>query len=1414
MGKPTGEGPPRDDDPTLSAHAPRGLLVALLDDQQRRWKRGEPVLVGDYLQHHPALKADPEGLVDLIANEVRLREQQGETPEPTEYAIQFPALASSILGRLAPELAPESQTQVVRATVPPTPPPSVRSGTAPLDPSWPVLPDYEIAGMLGRGGMGVVYRAFDRKRGTKVALKTVQRAGPSALYRFKQEFRTLLDVSHPNLVNLYELVSDGDNWFFTMELVEGVDFLDYVREGEEPGADSAKDLQRILSTEADTELQETRVPDRRPPELSEPADAERSPIAPSAAKGLTTPQRNRLRMALKQLAEGVSALHEAGKLHRDIKPSNVMVTRSGRVVLLDFGLAAEQGRGGLHQSTADEIVGTAAYMAPEQAAGTPVAPASDWYSVGVMIYEALTGRLPFVGGYMQVLMDKQRYEPPPPSELVADVPDDLNALCVDLLRQRPESRPSGRDILRRLGAVASDRVESKPTSRSSIEHAAPLIGRERHRTFLLEAFEAVCDGSTVLLSVSGRSGVGKSILVQRFLTDLIDQGEAVVLAGRCYERESVPYKALDSLIDALSRYLRLLPLAEAKALLPRDVPPLTRVFPVLRRAQAVSEAEIDAPRRAHEIPEPQELRRRAFTALRELLARLGDRKPLVLAIDDLQWGDVDSVALLSELLRPPDPPVLLLVASYRSEDEASSPFLQAFRKSDGLPLDRRELAIEALTPKEARDLALALLGTDGSGASEQADAIARESGGNPLFVAELARHVHVEAGPAQSQGSRPSGGITLDEVLWRRISRLPDDARRLLEVIAVSSRPLRQSDACQCTDRLDDERAAMGVLRSGRLIRGAGPATEEEVETYHDRIRETVLAHLTPTVLSDHHRRLARVLEHSGCADPEALGVHFHGAGELDKAGRAYFQAAGRAAETLAFERAAALYRLSLECRPLQGAERRALQARLGDALANAGRGAEAAREYLQAAEGATVAGALELQRRAAMQFLISGHVDDGLAAIRTVLEAVGMTLPSTPRRALISFLIRRVRLWFRGLGFRKRDSSEVAAADLTRIDVCWSAAAGLSVVDTIRGADFQTRGLLLALRAGEPFRVARSLAMEAAQAAMPGVSAKRRTARLLAQAASLAEQCDNPHALGLVTLARGVSAYLEGRWRDAQVSSDAGEAILRSQCQGVAWEIDTAHAFSLWSLSHLGEIGELGRRWPVLLKEARERGDLYAVMNLSTYIMAIVRLAADRPDEAYDVLRQIMSQWSRQGYHVQHNDELWAAGLIELYRGDGPAAWNLVNGQWPALARSLLLRVQFIRTSMYFLRARCALAAATTTKSPALLKVADRDARQLERELIPYAKPYSRLIRAGLAAIQGDSHAARIALADAATGFDAVEMQLCAASARRTLGELIGGEEGRTLLDQANAWMTGQGIRNPARMTAMYVTGFSTPKA
>ena len=298
-----------------------------------------------------------------------------------------------------------------------------------------------------------------------------------------------------------------------------------------------------------------------------------------------------------------------------------------------------------------------------------------------------------------------------------------------------------------------------------------------------------------------------------------------------------------------------------------------------------------------------------------------------------------------------------------------------------------------------------------------------------------------------------------------------------------------------------------------------------------------------------------------------------------------------------------------------------------------------------------------------------------------------------------------------------------------------------------------------------------------------------------------------------MVALARGVCAYLEGHWALAQCECDRAETIFRDGCTGVAWELDTSHAFALWGLSHQGAVAELSRRWPILLDRARARGDLYAVMNLSSYIMSIVRLAADEPDAADRELRQTMSEWSREGYHVQHNDALWAAAQIELYRGDGKAAWSLIDQSWPALRRSLLLRVQFIRTSMNFLRARAALAAAVIARRsrPAefrsLLAVARHAARRLERERMPCPTAYARLIRGALAAIGGDSARAVALLTEAVGCFEAVDMRLCAAATRRRLGEQQGGASGQAEIDRAARWMAEEKIKNPDRMAAMIIT-------
>ena len=337
---------------------------------------------------------------------------------------------------------------------------------------------YEIVGELGHGGMGVVYRAFDTVQNRVVALKTLRRTDPSTLYRFKQEFRALADVTHPNLVVLHELVSKGQDWYIAMEFVDGVNFLSYVRTTANVLDDTAA-APELAAPEFDQgQLPETEASDS--PAGDNTHGAGTGHVDPSRKeRGMSAYQVGRLTEALGQLAEGLIAVHEAGLLHRDIKPSNILITARGRVVLLDFGLAIAMEAPGLHESPEPHVLGTVAYMSPEQSAGLPVSPAADWYSVGVVLYQALTGRLPFDGRPLDVLADKQRFEPPAPREVAPDTPEDLNTLCVELLRRDPSARPGGRELLRRLGRSPGGpgrRARAPILPRRSLT----LVGRERH----------------------------------------------------------------------------------------------------------------------------------------------------------------------------------------------------------------------------------------------------------------------------------------------------------------------------------------------------------------------------------------------------------------------------------------------------------------------------------------------------------------------------------------------------------------------------------------------------------------------------------------------------------------------------------------------------------------------------------------------------------------------------------------------------------------------------------------------------------------------------------------------------------------------------------------------------------------------
>jgi eukaryotic-like serine/threonine-protein kinase len=1234
---------------------------------------------------------------------------------------------------------------------------------------------------LGAGGMGVVYESLDIERQRLVALKALKQASPAAIARFKREFRSLANVMHPNLVALYELVAEGDEVFFTMELVRGVPFDRWVT-----GASS----QDVSTSSEDAPATVSEV--TRSLVASTDAPSASDPPSPAVRKPLDVP---RLRDALRQLAEGVAALHDHGMLHRDLKPSNVLVDDTGRVVILDFGLVTDIAEESLQLDEDRPLQGTFGYMSPEQGARASLTPASDWYSLGVIMYRTLTGRLPFLGGRDDVLMDKQRFEPPAPRELQRDIPQDLDALCSELLRRRPEQRPSAQDVLRRLGSDAGRARTSMRTPASSQAAYETIAGREEELAALDAAYQAAKRGTPVLVRVSGPSGIGKSRMVRAFIDGIAETDRAMVLRGRCYEQESVPFKAIDSVIDALGDHLVRMPRLDVEGLMPRDAMALARLFPTLRQVDAFTTYN----RRAIASPDPIELRRRAFGALRELLARIADRQPLVISIDDLHWGDVDSAALLAALLRPPDPPAAMVIAMYRSEGIENNAFLNALEEhAFGGQLNMRDIPVRPLEARHAHALAIAHLGNIKDAAAHAAR-IVDESMGNPFLVEELARYVR----DRNSYGTL----ISLDELLRGRLQRLPAAAGRLLSIIAVAGRPLLQSFAMRAA--MTDDPATLSLLKAGSFVRTRSVGDQRYVEPYHDRVRETAVQLLDAAERQQCHLRLARVHEASPSPDPETLAYHYIGAGEHARAAELTEVAAQRAVEAMAFDRAARLYGMTIQL--TKGPIDRRLHVAHGHALANAGRGAEAANAFLTGLQGASSAETLDLQCRAAGQLLLSGHIDRGIDVLDQVIGGVGLRLAATPTRALMSFGLSRLRLAIRGLRYNAVDERDIPVTQLVRADVAFAAAQGLGTAVPMRAADFQARSLLLALRMGEPRRIARALAAELSFTSLRGVAVATRSAKLRAMLEDLARQLGDPDTRGLALGASGIAAFNEGKWAECADLCGRAEHVFRNECTGQRWELATSQLFQGFALALMGRVRELVARIPVLLDEANECGDLFAATSFRACLGFYEPLTRDAPDEALQIVDDAISRWSARGFHLQHANALNSRVSVDLYVGNGIRALERCRQEWPALERSLMLRVQLLRGLLWSVRARALIAATAQDGDKSRLAEAAAIAKRLDRERVGYCVSESAMLRAAIAHMRGNDDEALRLLGEAEHLALRADLVLNHHAIRRARGLVLGGDEGAALVRTADDWFRSCGLRRPEGVAAVFAPGFGS---
>ena len=1188
---------------------------------------------------------------------------------------------------------------------------------------------FELRGTLGAGGAGVVYRAFDGHLQREVALKLLRQASGRDLYRFKKEFRALADIVHPNLVALHELHASDGEWYFTMELVEGVSFIDWVRpsKGEAGPSRSRQDI------------------------VAAPVDVPR------------------LRGALVQLVDALIALHRAGKLHRDLKPSNVLVTQTGRLALLDFGLVATVAEGDPERLA----VGTPVYMSPEQAADQPLSDASDWYSVGAMLYEALVGRRPFEGDSEHVMTRKQTEQPPTPRQLHSGVPSELSRLCMQLLHPTPSQRPLGIAILDVLGAAPSEITRSIGRSFPP----AMFVGRAAEIDVLRRALADSRRGGVALM-VRGRSGIGKSTLIRRFLRGLGDT--VFTLEGRCFEREAVPFKMLDGVVDSLTGAIVGLPLVIGEQLAPRELGSLVRLFPVLRRVPKFAELAAQSP----VPPDPQEMRRRGFHALRAVLGRMARMRPLVIFVDDAHWGDADSAVFLAELIHGAELGMLIIVA-HRPEDYLG--VVAQVRRPPGGNARRaeiRELEILPLSEQESTALVHQLAGDT----ARAADVVAA-SGGNPLVLTEMARAHEMPA------------GLRIEDLVRERALKLSPDAQAMLAVSSVAARPLPVEIAAHAAGVVGghDEATQLSVERLATL-RQVGD--QMILHPAHDYVRNAVLASLDAEARAGWHEALARAFEAvqgPEQLDSQAVVEHWLAAGHPANAAHHAVSAALRVEEAFAFRRAAELYEIALAYGPWDAAGQRDLLRRKAHALQCAGQLDEAAQVYAHAAQLLDDPDAIDLERLHVEVLLRRGRLDEGLPAAEKLLAQVGIRLPLAARTSRTRLATQWLQVKLRGLDYVEREAAAIASHDLLTIDVLYSIASSLAFADPALGRVVQSELVRAALDAGEPVRVCLALAQEVCYAAAGGSRNRAVVEAVAARLKSVALRIAYPHIIGLADTAMGIAAHMSGRWGDARSHLEAGLATLRDHGAGVRWEIDIGETFWLATLFYVGEWREMARLTQLLLREASDRGDIVAQQGLRTGRCNLAWLLLNRPDEAQAQLA-LATQTLGAGFHLPHAQAVVAQVNIDLYAGQVQVASRRLHDAWPSIEQIGVLRLQQPRIELHLLRARVLLADTTQTDR---LRAARAIADDLLKEGASWASGLGHLVRAAVYAWSDDPDGALDELLSAEDQLVSAGMLGLLHIARLRRGHLEGGAGGMARAEAARDLLRDLGAADPDRVAA-----------
>jgi len=767
---------------------------------------------------------------------------------------------------------------------------------------------YDVVALLGEGGMGTVYLARDTKLGRKVAVKLLPSyfiSDADRLRRFKQEACAASSLNHPNILTIHEIGQSEDRHFIATEFVDG------------------ETLRASLA--------------RAQMKIGEALDIGA------------------------QVASALAAAHEAGIVHRDIKPENIMLRRDALVKVLDFGLAkltrqqatsAEASTWAMFKTGSGVVMGTARYMSPEQARGEKVTSASDIFSLGLVFYEMAAGQHPFqADSQIGVLHAIITQTPLAPSRLNPEIPATVETLILRMLEQDWRLRPTAAEVRTALSGVAEKRAGLE-TSRLTTSPKRLTVGREKQRIDLRAGWSSVVAGRGLLLCVSGEAGIGKTTLVEDFLSELTAGREPCAIAlGRSSERLAGT-EAYLPFLEAVESLLHV----EGKEFMARTMKVLAptwyaQVVPLATGDSSDAHAPTEAPAGS------QEQMKRELGAYFQEISRT---QPLVLFFDDLHWADVSTIDLMAYLASKFAALRLLLVVTYRPSDLilAKHPFLQL--KPD---LQARgvchEIPLDFLSSKEIKQY-LGLEFPEHRFPEELSALIYEKTEGSPLFMVDLVRYLRDRQVISQERGhwvarSVPEIERELPEsvrgMIERKVAQLAEDDRRLLVAASVQGyefdsailATVMELDLAEVEERLEALERVYAFVRQVEEREFPNRILTLRYRFTHVLYQNALYGSLRPTRKAQLSAAVAQTLlsyysEQSANVATE-LAVLFEAAREFESAAHYFLLAAQNAAGLSAYREVVILTRRGLEAlkslpeTPERAKQELLLQTTLGPAL-------------------------------------------------------------------------------------------------------------------------------------------------------------------------------------------------------------------------------------------------------------------------------------------------------------------------------------------------------------------------------------------------------------------------------------------------------------------------------------------------